>query len=211
MTTHKLGKIAYGIDDAQFVYIRDAVDCTGAEYEELRAVLLGNPKRNVRVCGMTHHPKTGKPFKRPRHEGVWGKDYTYSGVTLKQQPEPNKLVEKVMHHANKGRAQPFTWALCNLYENGEDNVAMHPDDEKDVKGSEVRTYSFGAERRFVMCEKRGKRKRGDNDPKPVRATFMLAHGSCGIMRGPAAQKKWVHGLPKMKGVKRSRISITPRM
>ena len=112
---------------------------------------------------------------------------------------------------SKSVHKKFTWVLCILYEDGEDNIGFHRDDEKDVKGNEVRTYSFGAELKFVMREKRGKRKRGDDEAKPMRAAFMLAHSSCGIMRGPAAQVKWEHGAPKMKGVKGSRISITPRI
>ena len=98
----------------------------------------------------------------------------------------------------------------NLYENGYDTVAMHQDNENDVQGDEVRTYSFGAKRVFVFREKRGKRKRGDDEPKPMRAVFALEHGSCGIMRGTAAQTKWEHGVPVQKRVTESRISITPR-
>ena len=213
---HKVGLAAYGVDDARFVYEPDAVQCTATELEALKAVLLGNPKHHVKVFGKTHHPKSGKRYTRPRHEAVYGKDYTYSGVTLKQEPKSNDLVDRVMRHANSGKEDgPFKWALVNLYLNGEDNVGMHQDNEKEVGGGEVRTYSFGARRRFVFREKqftRGKRKRGDDEPKvkPMRAVFALAHGSCGIMAGPAAQTKWEHGVPVQKAVKRARISITPR-
>lgn len=205
---HKVGEAAYGIDDAQFIYEKDAVECLPEEYAELENVLKGNPKKNVVVFGKTHHPKTGKPYTRPRHEAVYGRDYTYSGVTLTAETTPNTLVERVMAHANATTKKPFTWALVNLYVDGQDNVAMHQDNEKDVGGDEVRTYSFGAERFFVFREKRRKRKRGEE--KPMRAVFALAHGSCGIMRGSAAQTKWEHGIPVRKRVKTSRISITPR-
>ena len=144
---HKVGLAAYGIDDARFVYEPDAVQCTDAEFENLKTVLLGNPKHHVKVFGKTHNPKTGKPYTRPRHEAVYGKDYTYSGVTLKQETKSNDLVDRVMRHANGGKDDgPFKWALVNLYLNGEDNVGMHQDNEKEVGGGEVRTYSFGATR-----------------------------------------------------------------
>tara|TARA_B100000787_G_scaffold167262_1_gene153722 strand:- start:3281 stop:3919 length:639 start_codon:yes stop_codon:yes gene_type:complete len=212
MPTHKLGEAAYGIDDAEFEYVPDAVTCSDAEYAELEAVLLRNPKKHVTVFGKTHHPKTGNRYKRPRHEATYNKDYTYSGVTLKAETVSNTLVDKAMAHANAGREdhERFKWCMVNLYTNGEDNVGMHRDNERDVKGNEVRTYSFGADRHFVIRERvAGKRKR--DTPKPMRAVFCLAHSSCGVMRGPAAQVKWEHGLPKMKRVTRSRISITPRM
>ena len=208
---HQVGLAAYGVDDARFIYERDAVSCTDAEFEELTAVLLGNPKQHVKVFGKTHNPKTGKPYTRPRHEAVYGKDYRYSGVTLTQEASPNALVTRVLRHANGGaEGGLFKWALVNLYMNGEDNVGMHQDNEKEVGGGEVRTYSFGATRTFVFREKRGKRKRGSDEPKPMRAVFALAHGSCGTMAGPAAQTKWEHGVPVQKRVMMPRISITPR-
>lgn len=210
---HKVGIAAYGIDDARFVYEPDAVQCSDAEFEALKTVLLGNAKHHVKVFGNTHHPKTGLPYTRPRQEAVYGQDYRYSGITLKQEPESNELVDRVMRHANGGQDHgPFTWALVNLYLNGEDNVGMHRDNEREVGGGVVRTYSFGATRNFVFRERptkeRGKRKRGA--PKPMRAVFALAHGSCGIMEGSAAQTKWEHGVPVQKRVTMPRISITPR-
>ena len=207
----EVGLCAYGIADAKFTYIENAVHASKEEFEALEAVLLGNPKRRVKVFGHTHHPKTGRPYTRPRHEAVYGKDYTYSGVTLEQQRETNGLVDRVMRHANGGDGGgPFTWALVNLYRDGEDNVAMHQDNEREVGGGEVRTYSFGATRRFVFREKRAANKRKLDAGGPVREVFELAHGSCGIMSGSAAQNKWEHGVPVQKSVKRPRISITPR-
>ena len=204
--THNVGLAAYGVDDARFVYERDAVKCTDEEFEDLKGVLLGNPKRNVKVFGRTHHPRTGKPYTRPRHEAVYGKDYTYSGVTLKQEAKSNDLVDRVISHANDGKKDgPCTWALVNYYVDGNDNVGMHQDNEKEVGGGEVRTYSFGATRRFVFREK--KKKKGG---KRMRVVFPLDHGSCGTMAGAAAQPKWEHGVPVQKGVKKPRISITPR-
>ncbi len=217
---HQLGLDAYGVDDARFLYQPRAVDCSDSDFNELKGILVNNPKQKVKVFGNFHHPKTGKPYTRPRHEAVYGKDYTYSGTTLSKESTTNTLVTRVMRHANGGEdGGPFTWALVNLYLDGDDNVGMHQDNEEDVCGTTVRTYSFGATRKFVLREKKRankKRKNDDRDGKrqdmkpPVRVEFQLEHGSCGIMTGPEVQRKWEHGVPVQKRVKMPRISITPR-
>ena len=209
MPVHKVGVAAYELDDAEFEFLPNAVTCSPAEYQELEDVLLGlgSIKRDT----------------RPRHEAADAEDpecagYTDSGVTLRPDTKPNALVAKVLAHANRGRARKFDGCVVNHYENGEDNVGFHRDDEKE--GEEVRSYSFGAGRLFVMREfVSKKRKRDECAPtlqlqlqlKPMRATFMLAHGSCGILRGPAAHTKWEQGVPVMKRVTASSIRITPRI
>ena len=213
---HNLGLVAYGVDDCQFGYERNAVACTDQMYMDLEKVLMGNPKREVTVFGKTHHPTTGKRYTRPRHEATYGKDYIYSGLLIRKEECSNELVDMVMEHANMGRAEgaKFTWCLVNLYEHGMHSIGMHRDNEKDVKGGEVRTYSFGAIRKFIIREfvsKKRKREVSAGGAKAMRVVFSLEHGSCGIMKGEASQTKWEHGINQEKKIKGSRISITPRM
>ena len=213
---HFLGKDTYGIDDARFVFVPNAVQCDDEDFRELEETLLKNPKKEVTVCGKTHHPVTGKRFTRPRHEAVFNKDYRYSGVTLIQEEKSNPLVDECLRHANGGSMKgPYTWALVNYYADGQDNVGMHQDNEEEVGDQPVRTYSFGATRAFVMKQKLKKKRKRDEqeteqEKKAARFVFELTHGSCGIMDGFAAQIKWEHGIPKRKKVSGPRISITPR-
>jgi alkylated DNA repair dioxygenase AlkB len=197
--TH-IGIEAYGIDDATFEYIENAVQCTDEEILELKELLLNNPRREINMYG--------KKMLRPRHEAVFGKDYLYSNTLIRKEKERNILVDRCLDHANEGKPdRPFTWALVNLYIDGTDYVSYHRDNEKDVGGNEVRTYSFGVERDFIMrTTKQIKRKRA----RKHRFVFHLEHGSCGIMSGPASQVKWEHGIPVRKKIKDWRISITPR-
>jgi alkylated DNA repair dioxygenase AlkB len=117
----------------------------------------------------------------------------------------------------------FTWCLVNMYPDGESYISNHADDEKCVAGHQVRTYSFGATRKFVVKERaQGTKRKADAGASagegatavkgaPLqRHVFELEHGSCAIMKGENFQKRFTHGVPQMKRVKEWRISITPR-
>jgi alkylated DNA repair dioxygenase AlkB len=92
--------------------------------------------------------------------------------------------------------------LLNFYRNGQDSVAWHADDEKEL-GPEpvIASVSFGAERRFQL-----KPKSGNNHQ---RYQLQLLDGSLLIM-GNTLQNNWMHQLPKMKGLDLPRINLTFR-
>jgi len=94
----------------------------------------------------------------------------------------------------------FNHALINLYRHGEDSMGMHSDDEPELgRDPTIASWSFGAERRFVLAQKRG----------PRRLRLALPSGSLLCMKGDV-QHAYVHGLPKVRGLVAPRLNVTFR-
>lgn len=131
-------------------------------------------------------------------DGRYG--YKYSGIVREALPWTRELLEL------KGITERLTGVLynsclLNLYHDGDEGMAWHSDDEKELSpGGAIASLSFGAERRFLFRHKETKRI----------VETVLAAGSLLVMRG-ATQHRWVHSLPKMKRVIRPRVNLTFRM
>lgn len=138
-----------------------------------------------------------------RREVAWHGDapykYTYSHNTKTALPWTPSLAKlKAAVEAASGAG--FNCCLLNLYHSGEEGMAWHADDEKELQPEgAIASLSLGPERRFVF------RHKADREKCEVR----LAHGSLLVMRG-ATQTHWEHSLPVMKRVKSPRINLTFR-
>lgn len=125
--------------------------------------------------------------------------YTYSGrtrVALEWTPQLLEIKAAVERLAN------FTYNSCllNLYENGDQGMGWHHDDEKGLgKNSNIASVSFGAIRRFDFRHKKSREK----------VSVMLEHGSMLIMKG-VTQNCWQHQIPKTKKVTTPRVNLTFR-
>jgi alkylated DNA repair dioxygenase AlkB len=125
--------------------------------------------------------------------------YKYSGIVREALPWTVDLL------ALKGLTEqltgvPYNSCLLNLYHDGDEGMAWHSDDEKELApASAIASLSFGAERRFLFRHKRTKEI----------VELSLAPGSLLVMRG-ATQDRWLHSLPKMKRVTRPRVNLTFR-
>lgn len=125
--------------------------------------------------------------------------YKYSGVVREALPwTADLLALKQLTEELTGVS--FNSCLLNLYHDGEEGMAWHSDDEKELApGGAIASLSFGAERRFLF------RHRGTKET----VELSLAPGSLLVMRG-ATQDRWLHSLPKMKRVTRPRVNLTFR-
>ena len=95
----------------------------------------------------------------------------------------------------------FTSVLMNLYNNGNDKMGWHADDEKELgTNPTIASLSIGATRRFDIKHKL---------LRELHYQFELTSGSLLIMRG-ALQHHWVHQIPVQKKVKTPRINLTFR-
>jgi alkylated DNA repair dioxygenase AlkB len=130
----------------------------------------------------------GKNIKVPRKYAVYGAQYDFSGQKNKPNPVPLNLKD-FLKYGNS--------ILINWYEDGNDYIGYHSDDEKGIVG-DTYVFSFGATRNFKFQNKMTK----------VITTVKLEDGGLLIMN-PDCQKHYKHSLPKMKDVGR-RISITVR-
>ena len=88
----------------------------------------------------------GKPARQRRNVGFFSntsEGYRYSGRLAKSKPLTPEL-ECIMEALNRVFKDKFNGILVNLYENGEDYISPHSDDESALGKSGVISISFGA-------------------------------------------------------------------
>lgn len=127
-------------------------------------------------------------------------EYAYSNRTKYALPWNKELVElKTLVDELTGTI--FNSCLLNLYHNGDEGMTWHSDDEKTLADdSPIASFSFGAERKFMLKHKQTKET----------ISLMLENGSLLVMKDET-QKKWLHGLPKSKRVTQPRVNLTFRI
>src|SRR5690606_41971434 len=125
--------------------------------------------------------------------------YTYSNTTKSALPWTKELLElKAMVEERVG--EKFNSCLLNLYHSGDEGMAWHSDNEKDLKkNGAIGSLSFGAERKFAFKHKETKET----------VSLCLEHGSLLVMRD-ATQMHWLHRLPPSKLIVKPRINLTFR-
>lgn len=125
--------------------------------------------------------------------------YTYSNTTKYALPWTKELAA-LKTITEKASGETFNSCLLNLYHTGEEGMAWHSDDEKDLKkNGAIASLSLGAERKFAFKHKLSKEK----------VELYLPHGSLLIMKG-TTQTHWLHRLPPTKKVLKARINLTFR-
>jgi alkylated DNA repair dioxygenase AlkB len=146
----------------------------------------------------------GKTFPVPRKTawyGYEGFNYSYSGITCFPEIWTNELLEIKSKIEKFIPDEDFTSVLLNLYNNGNDKMGWHADDEKELGiNPTIASVSLGETRRFDIKHKQ--------NPE-LHYKFELTSGSLLIMRG-ALQHHWVHQIPAQKRVKEQRINLTFR-
>ena len=146
----------------------------------------------------------GKIFPVPRKTawyGYEGFNYSYSGINCFPEIWTKELVEIKSQIEQFIPDEDFTSVLLNLYNNGNDKMGWHADDEKELgKNPTIASVSLGETRRFDIKHKNN---------KDLQFKFELTSGSLLIMRG-ALQHHWVHQIPTQKKVKNPRINLTFR-
>ena len=126
-------------------------------------------------------------------------EYTYSGTTKRALPWTQEILE-IKSIAEEHAHEKFNSCLLNLYNSGDEGMAWHSDDEKDLKkNGAIGSLSFGAERKFAFKNK---------ETKETISVF-LEHGSLLVMKG-ATQTNWLHRLPPTKRIFNPRINLTFR-
>lgn len=126
-------------------------------------------------------------------------EYTYSNITKRAMLwydtllELKALVEELSN-------EKYNSCLLNLYHNGNEGMAWHSDDEKELKpNAAIASLSFGAERKFLFKHKSHKQK----------IDLILEHGSLLLMKDEI-QTYWLHRLPPTTKIQKPRINLTFR-
>lgn len=126
-------------------------------------------------------------------------EYTYSKTT-KLALAWNKELLELKTKIEQRTGETFNSCLLNLYHNGEEGMAWHSDDEKDLKkNGAIASLSLGAERRFAFKHKTSKEK----------VVLFLEHGSLLVMKDET-QTHWLHRLPPTKTIHTPRVNLTFR-
>ena len=128
-----------------------------------------------------------------------GCEYSYSGNKLNRQPWTPELLmikEQVLKKTNL----EFNSVLINYYQDGQDSMGWHADDEKELgKNPTIASLSFGGERDLVF--------------KNILSKETLAipqlNGALIIIDGKT-QRYWQHSIKKTKKFISPRINLTFR-
>ena len=125
--------------------------------------------------------------------------YVYSGVPRHAQPWLAGLY-RLKQHIEQLVGHPFNSCLANLYQDGQQGMGWHRDNEASLGTQPViASLSFGASRKF----------RFKHVQLPHTVDTYLAHGQLIVMRGQT-QQYWQHSLAKSSRVIEPRINLTFR-
>jgi alkylated DNA repair dioxygenase AlkB len=126
-------------------------------------------------------------------------NYKYSKITKNTAVfipvllEIKEKIEMITH-------QTFNSCLLNLYQNGNEGMGWHGDNEKELKpNGTIASISFGAERNFTFKHNNTKQ----------RIAIKLENGSLLTME-KEIQKFWKHSMPKSSKIMTPRINLTFR-
>ncbi|MEQ9298959.1 MAG: alpha-ketoglutarate-dependent dioxygenase AlkB [Cyclobacteriaceae bacterium] len=126
-------------------------------------------------------------------------DYTYSKVTRKALPWTKELLA-LKEKCSEVTGSDYNSCLLNLYHSGDEGMAWHSDDEKELAHhASIASLSFGSTRRFGFKHKKVDQK----------VYVVLEPGSLLEMTG-STQENWLHRLPPTKKVKTPRVNLTFR-
>jgi len=147
----------------------------------------------------------GKTYPVPRKTAWYGNEglnYSYSGIKCFPETWTADLLKIKTAIEKFISPEIFTSVLLNLYNNGNDKMGWHADDEKELGLNPIiASLSLGETRRFDIKHKKN---------PDLYYKFELTSGSLLIMRG-ALQHHWVHQIPVQKKVKNPRINLTFRI
>ena len=129
------------------------------------------------------------------------KCYRYSGKDHVGSGWPDWLMP-FKQEAEKLAGQPFNAVLLNWYQDGEDYMGWHADDETSLGPAPVvAMLSLGASRPFLFRLKANHQ---------IKHEVELESGSWLVMSA-STQILWQHSLPVRKRIKEERISLTFRL
>jgi alkylated DNA repair dioxygenase AlkB len=183
--------------DGEILFIRNFLSPTEAKkYFDLLLETINWKQEQISFYGKTYPVP-----RKTAWYGYEGFDYSYSGIKCTTEIWTKELLEIKTAIEKITLSEYFTSVLLNLYNDGNDKMGWHSDDEKKLGiNPTIASLSIGETRRFDLKHKQN---------KDLNYKFELTSGSLLIMRG-ALQHHWVHQIPVQKKVKNPRINLTFR-
>ena len=145
----------------------------------------------------------GKIHRQPRNVGFFSDTsvgYKYSKRLMKSKPL-GVASAQLLATVNHSLGADFNGILVNQYNDGNDNIGKHSDDEKGLEAVGVVAISYGTERIFRIRDK---------ITNKIVCDIPTTHGSILQMGGIQFQSLYTHEIPVQKKVTQPRISFTFR-
>ena len=173
------------------------------------------PAERSRLIGASR-PPGGQEI--PRRERAYDPEYTYSETPHPALPLPPCLArllawvnarEQRTEWSTDGKPfKRFNGALVNWYDDGDDCIGKHTDNEADlVAGAPIFSASFGAERTLRFWPLR----RGPGESGPAAA--LPLRDRTYVVMGGAMQKHYLHDVPRVEPASAvgPRVNVTFRV
>ncbi|XP_066978616.1 DNA oxidative demethylase ALKBH2-like isoform X2 [Macrobrachium rosenbergii] len=138
--------------------------------------------------------------------GDEGLSYRYSGILTPARPWPRPL-RAIRDLLVRVTGHTFNFVLVNRYQDGNDHMGEHKDDEKELdRSAPIASITLGQPRDFYFKHQDA---RGRNKKFIDKVNIVLEHGSLLMMNYPT-NNYWYHALPTRKAVHGPRINLTFR-
>jgi alkylated DNA repair dioxygenase AlkB len=143
----------------------------------------------------------GKEVAVPRLQAWYGeRRYGYSGLKLVPLPW-TPVLDAIRSKISTACGLSFNSVLLNYYRDGNDSVAWHSDDERELgPDPHIASLSLGVTRRFELKHR---------TRKQTKMCMVLENGSL-LLMGSGLQRNWLHQLPKDAGITLPRLNLTFR-
>ncbi len=143
----------------------------------------------------------GKDVAVPRLQAWYGDHrYGYSGLRLTPLPW-TQVLDDIRRKITAALGVDFNSVLLNYYRDGNDSVAWHSDDERELgPDPQIASLSLGVPRRFELKHRMR---------KGSKVSTLLENGSL-LLMGSGVQQHWMHQLPKDAGITAPRLNLTFR-
>lgn len=144
----------------------------------------------------------GKSMFQPRLIGFFSNTsigYRYSKQIANSQPL-SKYLSLLLNDINKKFCTDFNGILVNKYNDGNDYISAHSDDEGSISKVGVVSISYGSTRKLRIRQKTSNKIKLDLDMKSCDIIFM----------GGNFQQEFTHEIPKQLKIKEPRYSFTFR-
>ena len=149
--------------------------------------------------------------------GETGTNYRYSGINNRGNGDVPDVIRYItgkvetflVDNGLLEKDQHFNYWLGNHYKDGNQNIGMHSDDERDLIGPIV-SLSFGSTRYFDFRQRENKKEKEKENNSLHKLRLNLEGGSL-LFMGGETQRNYLHGIPLQKKITEPRINITLRI
>lgn len=160
--------------------------------EEIKDNLIIKPE--IKIMGKICNQNRDVNFYSNDVEG-----YKYSGQIMKSNKLSKKL-QQLLNDINKITNRDYNSILINRYNDGNNSIGAHSDNEKEIDNDLVVSLSYGSTRKFRIRNKQ---------TKEIIKDILLKSLDICIMGGNF-QKDYTHEIPIEKKIKDERYSFTFR-